>query len=90
MYDLKDSNMNGLEDISEKEMIEMQNHAQSIANMLEIALKTKKIPTGGIYWRAAKILSTTSNYLDKHEGDNAAHIRDSHGVLVDVELLNAL
>lgn len=90
MYDLTNANMNGLEDISENEMIEMQKHAQSIANMLEVALISKQIPTGGIYWRAAKILSKVDNYLDKHEDDNALFLRETHGVLTDTALLDEL
>lgn len=90
MYDLTDANMNGIEDISENEIIEMQKCAQSIANMLEIALTSKQIPTGSIYWRAAKILSITDNYLDKHENDHAMFLRETHGVLADTALLDEL
>lgn len=91
MHDLKNANMNGLEDISEKEMIEVQKYAQSIANMMEVALETKSIPTGGMYWRTAKILSVLDNYLSKHEGEeHSEFIRNTHGVLIDAELLNGL
>lgn len=90
MYDLTDANMDGLEDISEKQLIEMQMYAQSIANTLKVALVTKQISTGSIYWRAAKILSITDNYLDKHEGDHAVFLRETHGVLADTALLDEL
>lgn len=91
MHDLKNANMNGLEDISEQEMIDIQKYAQSIANMIEVALETKSIPTGGIYWRAAKILSTCDNYLNAHEDiEHANFIRKTHGVLADAELLDML
>lgn len=90
MYDLTDANMDGLEDISENEMIEMQKHAQSIANILEVALTSKQIPAGSIYWRAAKILSTVDNYLNKYDDENAVFLRETHGVLVDTVLLDDL
>lgn len=91
MHDLKNANMDGLEDISLQEMTDIQKYAQSIANMMEVAIETKSIPTGGMYWRTAKILSVLDNYLSKHEGEeHASFIRNQHGVLADIELLNGL
>lgn len=90
MHDLTNANMDGIEDISEREIEEMRGYAQSIANMLEVVMVSKSIPTGSIYWRAAKILSKMDNYLDKHEGDHANVLRSDQGVLVDAELLDHL
>lgn len=90
MHSLINANMDGIEDISEREIDEMRGYAQSIANMLEVVMVNKSIPTGSIYWRAAKILSKMDNYLDKHEGDHAIVLRKDQGVLVDAELLDHL
>ena len=90
MHDLTIANMDGIQDISKKEIEEMRGYAQSIANMLEVAVERRSIPTGSIYWRTAKILSKMDNYLNKHEGDHAVVLRNQFGVLVDTDLLDEL
>ena len=90
MYDLANKNTDGISDMSFEEVEKIREYAQAIANMAEVTLKSKKIPTGSMYWRAAQILHILDNCLDMHEGDNAKSLKDQHGVLIGTDLLELL
>ena len=79
-------NFQNQNEITQDELDQIIKLSGQIASRAKQARDNNELMLGGIYWRAAKILSAADNYLDIYEDESHAEtLRESHGVLADYD-----